>query len=472
MERADTGAEAGYVRPGGTALATLSGRLHPSDGTTVLVRVPKPDRPAVFESEAHYLQAGVEEVEVPARWYECEPYGTTIAVPESYAAVLDRTRAYRATEAPADAGEAAAGTDKLAGAALAHLALPEDVLHALDCLPEAELVRQVVLLETTDPDDLWRRQQLGDPRFQAAAATDRIGTVTLFGATASPWLRFDLGHELAHLVRGRRRHEAALFDAAATLEAGGYAQRPYANESPEENWAVHLGEEFLLADDAAFRLLAGHAPLRTAGLAFTVKRLSPPLDAAAAERQRARVEWVERQTWPVASRQLTALVRRGPADRHYDAASLLLLHLGTAADVDGVSELTVIRWGFQPVGDASLARLIPLRDRLRELDLAGTWFTRRGVGALYGLGELRELWLAHTAFDDACTWVLPSLTHLELLDLAYTGITDAAVTALGELSRLLIVDLRGTRVTAAGVNRLRQLHPNGAALDISHDSPG
>ncbi|QDT17329.1 leucine-rich repeat domain-containing protein [Alienimonas californiensis] len=80
-----------------------------------------------------------------------------------------------------------------------------------------------------------------------------------------------------------------------------------------------------------------------------------------------------------------------------------------------------------------LDALVPLADRLHELNLRGT------------------------PFDDGLSRKLTLLTNLRKLHLEGTKIGDAALVPVGTLERLEYLNLYGTKVTDAGLKNLRGL---------------
>jgi WD40 repeat protein len=125
------------------------------------------------------------------------------------------------------------------------------------------------------------------------------------------------------------------------------------------------------------------------------------------------------------------------------------------APLQGLTHLTVLGLGEQPVTDAGLASLKGL-GRLKVLDLNLTRVSDGGLVHLKGLSNLSDLRLHGTRVGDA------GLAHLENLNLtrlflASTPVSDAGLAHVKRMTRLSLLDLRGTRVTDAGMAHLKGL---------------
>ena len=107
------------------------------------------------------------------------------------------------------------------------------------------------------------------------------------------------------------------------------------------------------------------------------------------------------------------------------------------------------------IGDAEIAALTPLADRIAQLDLAKTGITNRALATVGRFKRLTRLNLSRTAITDAGLRKLSGLGELRYLNLFATGITDAGLASLGGLEKLEALYLSQTKVTEAGVSRLR-----------------
>ena len=116
------------------------------------------------------------------------------------------------------------------------------------------------------------------------------------------------------------------------------------------------------------------------------------------------------------------------------------------------------------LGDVTLTAehldaLVPLADRLHELNLRGTAFDDGMSGSLAGLTNLRRLHLERTRITDAALDAVGSLGRLESLNLYGTAVTDAGLPKLRGLKALRTLYLWDTAVTVEGVLALREALP-------------
>lgn len=107
-------------------------------------------------------------------------------------------------------------------------------------------------------------------------------------------------------------------------------------------------------------------------------------------------------------------------------------------------------------GDAGLAPLSPLADKITSLDLARTKVTDKGLAAIAGMKNLTELHLENTGVTDAGLDHLKGLAALEYLNLYGTKVTDAGMPKLAGLAKLKSLYLWQTAVTKNGVAALKK----------------
>jgi hypothetical protein len=110
-------------------------------------------------------------------------------------------------------------------------------------------------------------------------------------------------------------------------------------------------------------------------------------------------------------------------------------------------------------GDAGLAPLVPIADKITSLDIARSKVTDGGLKALAGMKHLKELHLEGTGITDAGLDQLKGLAELEYLNLYNTKVTDAGIAKLAGLSKLNAIYLWQSGVTKAGVAALRAKLP-------------
>ncbi|WP_171184273.1 leucine-rich repeat domain-containing protein [Alienimonas chondri] len=106
-----------------------------------------------------------------------------------------------------------------------------------------------------------------------------------------------------------------------------------------------------------------------------------------------------------------------------------------------------------------LDALVPLANRLRELNLRGTAFDDKLSRKLTLLPTLRRLHLERTKITDDALVAVGTLEKLEYLNLYGTAVTDAGLPNLRALPDLRSLYLWDTQVTTDGVLALREALP-------------
>jgi hypothetical protein len=110
-------------------------------------------------------------------------------------------------------------------------------------------------------------------------------------------------------------------------------------------------------------------------------------------------------------------------------------------------------------GDEQLKLLVPVKEQLTWLDLAGTGVSEAGLAQVAGLPNLTRLHLQKTQVTDAGLAHLKGLEHLSYLNLYGTQVTDAGLKQLEGLKNLRSLYLWQTKVTEAGVKALQEKNP-------------
>jgi uncharacterized membrane protein/YHS domain-containing protein len=100
-------------------------------------------------------------------------------------------------------------------------------------------------------------------------------------------------------------------------------------------------------------------------------------------------------------------------------------------------------------GDAELEQLVPFRNNIRRLDLAGTKVSDAGMVHVAAMPNLIRLHLERTAITDEGVARLATLPELQYLNLYGTKITDRALNELQLLPNLKQVYIWQTKVTPA-----------------------
>ncbi len=441
-----------HVQPlNGEPLRLAHEKLPPPTKGEMQVSSLSAEAPAKFDSPADFLQHVKWKAE-PAVVYEVG--GVRVAVTETYNAKLAKVREYRIelgknpTEAPADVARRVLKED----AHLANRALPEDFLPGIELLPDRHLIR-INLVDTPNPEDVFNRQ--ADKNFTSQASVSREGEVTFYKKEHDGFLHSDLAHEFAHVVKYRNAALSAAFDHASkleNLEPDPYHTRPYAI-AVEENWAVHLGEEFLHPNASVFENLINRAPMRSTVFALALEPLlatstSPHRDAIAG-----RIAKVKAQVTPKVNDRLVDIARMDPQSESGNMAVRLLAHIGTPAHGSRLTNVTAVSLAGEPIIDRQLAFVAAI-PQLTDLDVSGSWITRKGTEPLAKLTALESLNLSGTPVDNGSLGFLRRMERMKNLDLSFTSISDGALVYLPTKGNLQRVDVRGTSVTDMGVTTM------------------
>jgi hypothetical protein len=159
---------------------------------------------------------------------------------------------------------------------------------------------------------------------------------------------------------------------------------------------------------------------------------------------------VEKIRAPLA-RHVAELQRRFPGALSYESRTSAALHF-TAA-------------GFgRDFGDAELAQLAPLRERLVSVDVSGTGITDQSAQLLGTFAQLRVLRAGYTAVGDAMVASLARLPRLESVSLPETRVTPASVATFTRLAGLKSLRLAGTQAEQAAQAANLPVGPSAADL--------
>lgn len=249
------------------------------------------------------------------------------------------------------------------------MALPEDIVAVMDELPNPKLVKKVVVHDSEYSMDGWIRSSY-DPEFTAAATASKKGEISFYkpridlhpndagvnidGSVISrAGIRSVGNHEWAHLANFSDKHTDGLYklakavdldvpevDSAPRLNRDGsrepagsgtdkYFARTYARRDISEDWAVHMGEEFMSPELADFQMLAESAPVRTTILYQNMLRnvVHSKQSNVFGRSIYRRMQYVENEVFPEAWKILENRVASGNLNER--AASVELLgHIG------------------------------------------------------------------------------------------------------------------------------------------------
>jgi hypothetical protein len=227
---------------------------------------------------------GVDSREVPVNVYRFPGIEAEIVVPSDYAKILDQVRQGRLNSN--EPNSHAAPADGIAFVPHDQRILPEEIAQLLIQLPNSDIVKSVELLDHADPwnlknnhDQLVQARENGEALperdFVALADADGqgLGRIRFYNSTSNhpAQMQETMSHEWAHLVEQNEAYKA--FENAEDLERNGFYARDYARKNASENWAVHLGEEFLARDGEGFADLPEKAPARTLVMAKALRNM-------------------------------------------------------------------------------------------------------------------------------------------------------------------------------------------------------
>jgi uncharacterized membrane protein len=106
-------------------------------------------------------------------------------------------------------------------------------------------------------------------------------------------------------------------------------------------------------------------------------------------------------------------------------------------------------WKGAKFGDAELAALAPLSERIVVADFSNTAITDKSAGAIAAMKHLQTLRLMHTKISDATLHAFRSLDHLEVLSIFDTEVTPAGLQELLRLPKLRRIYASRKMISAA-----------------------
>lgn len=239
---------------------------------------------------------------------------------------------------------------------LASRALPEDLVPILQSLPNPNLIKEVVLLDSPDYSNGYFSAKFEQANFKAAADVSSDGVVTHYEGNRGKNLIEYTYHEWAHLTKWASPELSKLFDMATVVDRVGpnidykatraarqadpkhpdvventiYYSREHASRTADENWAVAKGELFMSPDVDGLWEFAQKAPVRALAL-------STALEASFVQRGRSprteqdkvlfeRIKAVDHISRPRAIQALSEHLQSGSVEQRYAAAKLLGLY--------------------------------------------------------------------------------------------------------------------------------------------------
>lgn len=239
---------------------------------------------------------------------------------------------------------------------LANRALPEDLVPILQSLPNPNLIKEIVLLDTPDYSNGYFSAKFEQANFKAAADVSHDGVVTHYEGNRGKNLLDYTYHEWAHLTKWASPELSKLFDMATIVDRVGtnidykatrsarqedpnhpdvvkntiFYSREHASRTADENWAVAKGELFMSPDVDGLWEFAQKAPVRALAL-------STALEASYVQRNRGRqteqdkvlferIKAVDHISRPLAIKALSEHLQSGSVEQRYAAAKLLGLY--------------------------------------------------------------------------------------------------------------------------------------------------
>lgn len=369
-------------------LVDLSRRLHFTKEVHPLaaLRSSRPAENVEFRDLSHYTSVALETQNTPVRVYGIDGLPTKIVVPETYAQKLDAVRQLRlnaeqsgTTGARDQMMQTYKARADLRADAYGDRMLPEELIPYIEALPNRSLVKQVLLVDYKNPYDPWFAQRYQQKDFESSASANGDRTITLYQKKrdnpGTEWVtREDVGHEWAHLQKFADKHGSNSFNVAAELESegrGGYFYNDYSHTKPksdaphDENWAVHLGQNFLHPDADHFVAVAKEMPIRSAVMGRSLAKAlkDVPFEQRSPHHYELedRVEYVEKYIVPEAKdRLLDHLAAKDPFEQA--KAVRLLRDFGDHTDVPAL----------KAVARSSSAKALGLMAYHTALDLTPT----------------------------------------------------------------------------------------------------
>jgi hypothetical protein len=239
---------------------------------------------------------------------------------------------------------------------LANRALPEDLVPILQSLPNPNLIKEIVLLDTPDYSNGYFSAKFEQANFRAAADVSHDGVVTHYEGNRGKSLLEYTYHEWAHLTKWASPELSKIFDMATIVDRVGpnidykatraarnddpnhpdvvkntiFYSREHACRTADENWAVAKGELFMSPDVDGLWEFAHQAPVRALAL-------STALESSFVQRGRGprteqdkvlfeRIKAVDHISRPLAIKALSEHLQSGSVEQRFAAAKLLGLY--------------------------------------------------------------------------------------------------------------------------------------------------
>lgn len=212
-----------------------------------------------YASEAEFHNIGMGMFDRPVREYSMTGLPTKLQIPIEYDNQLPTLRRLRETASQSFGPQSALARIRLDVAGMRGHYLPEDLVPALDRMPDNRMVKQIQVFGTDSP------YQMRVGRFERnveALAEMLDGGRLMFWRAPERFDPFDtVQHEWSHVQQDGNPAAWAAYHGALKVEEYGWDHHDYAKRNVRENWAVN-SEPLLAIDRAKFERLVEMAPVR------------------------------------------------------------------------------------------------------------------------------------------------------------------------------------------------------------------
>ena len=375
------------------------------DSGEVRARMEFQEEPAALAQLGSRLVDSGSDLALGVRIYAVSGHETEIRVPEEEVAEIEAVRRVRLG---------------LPGVApdpdLLRRALPEDLIPALDSLPDSSAIRKIHLrMKEPDPEGGWNKRcwHPADWKFYQRDQDSSLGE--------------ELRHVWCHsfVDQEYRDKNLQMYELAQEYEKHGYFAHPRARDYGE-NIAIHMGECFLNRSMAPFEELARQAPVRTVAIATSLGWLldagKGPVNPAIREALALRVRYVEEKVRPQVLADLVLDIETAANGEAQQLPARILIHLGEARRVAGCRSLRSLDLSGMSVDRLSLDGLQGT-PALEDLDLTRTFLTGMDLAFLEGL-PLKRLSLKATQIWRFSLSSVARIATLERLDISQTPIQE------------------------------------------------
>lgn len=414
-------------------LHDVEGRVHIAGSENIGVFTPKAGTPTTHaEYEAMLRRTAGKGVEptldhhfklmdfadVPHRVYEIDGLKTRIKVPEEYAARLDEVRELRRRmetpgayhdlpmgakaemQAAAQKGDATGFTKWIPKEEVARTidmldalfkfnkhplrdrVLPEDMIPALEALPQSNLLKEIILTDKSHDTDMFSRVQYEDENFSSAATITPTGKMSFPRAIMDGSFGQYVSHELSHMTKWANATFSKMFDQAhgvdlvegninhkksrlarrndpgqtSVEEPSIFHPSEHAGRNLDEAWAVPMGEYFMGNEPDMLLVYASRAPVRSlvlsAALEHGIKSGGKVEPGSLRENLLKRAEHIDDVVKPLAQAQMVQTIKSGTPEQKL-AALDLLGRFGNASHIDELRAFAIDGRSTQTVNEGS-----------------------------------------------------------------------------------------------------------------------